>query len=295
LASDPGERAHIEEAAWCSEITTPGSSGFSAPWKSEPLPKPEHGAHDRRRLVVDVDGFDEGPVDLDLVERKRPQIGQRRIPGVEIIHRDPYPEQLGPAQRRERAVEVADQRGLGDLELEPFRLEPGLDQDLVQRMGEVRVVDLNGREVDGDGQILRPRRGLLAGFAEHPLAHLQDDAALLCNRNEDVGRNVAAGRMLPAQQRLESDGFAGADILLRLVDEPKLVARDGVAQLELEQAPVADLGAHGRFEEAIGGAPVFLGAVERGVRVVEQRLAIGRIVGADGDADAARHQRVILG
>ena len=53
-----------------------------------------------------------------------------------------------------------------------------------------------------------------------------------------------------------------------------------------DHAAVANLGAHLGLEEAIDVAAFLLGAIERHVGMVEQRLAIGRVVGAERDADA---------
>src|ERR1700721_2160492 len=96
--------------------------------KIERPPEPKHRANDRGSLVVDVDRLDEGAVDLDFVERKRPQIRQRRITGTEVVHGDANAEHLDSAQCCERAIQVAHQRRLGNLQLEPRRGESGLEQ-----------------------------------------------------------------------------------------------------------------------------------------------------------------------
>ena len=44
---------------------------------------------------------------------------------------------------------------------------------------------------------------------------------------------------------------------------------DGVAQIDLELAPRADLGVHLRLEEAIGAAPGGFGGIHRHVRVLQ--------------------------
>src|SRR6202453_3134880 len=86
--------------------------------QSEPPPEPENGANDGRRVAIGVDRPDEGFVDLDLVERERAQIRQRGITGAEIVHRDAYAERLQLPKRHQCAAEIADQRGLGDLQFE---------------------------------------------------------------------------------------------------------------------------------------------------------------------------------
>ena len=60
--------------------------------------------------------------------------------------------------------------------------------------------------------VLVPARRLAAGGAQHPFADLQDQAALLGDRDEDRRRDGAALGMLPAQQRLEADDLAGRQL-----------------------------------------------------------------------------------
>ncbi len=83
--------------------------------------------------------------------------------------------------------------------------------------------------------------------------------------------------MLPAQQRLEADHDPGVDRHLRLVDDPELAPLDGVAQVVLEGAAVADLRGEDRLEIPVDAPAVVLGAVQRGVGVVEQGLGVLRI------------------
>src|ERR1700704_4301324 len=68
----------------------------------------EHGTDDGRGLIVGVDRLDERAVDLDLVERKRAQVRERRIAGTEIVHGDANTERLDLPQSGQRPVEVAD-------------------------------------------------------------------------------------------------------------------------------------------------------------------------------------------
>ena len=93
------------------------------------MAKTDDGADDRGRLRIAAEIHDEGAVDLDLVERERLQIGQRRIAAAEIVHRDAHAERLQPPQQRQPAVEIVDQHAFGDLELQPAGRKAGLEQD----------------------------------------------------------------------------------------------------------------------------------------------------------------------
>ena len=84
------------------------------------------------------------------------------------------------------------------------------------------------------------------------------------------GRDQAAHRMPPAQQRLGADhGFVGEPDL-RLEVQLELVLGEGAPQLEIEAAPRLRLRAQHRQEEAIGAAAVGLRLVEREVGVGDQ-------------------------
>ena len=98
--------------------------------------------------------------------------------------------------------------------------------------------------------------------------------------------------MRPPQQGFETGDFAAGDVLLRLVDEAQLAARDRIAQIVFQKAAVADRGAHRRLEKSIGSSPFVLGTIERGVGVSEQGMPIGGIVGTDRDSDAGRDRRI---
>ena len=165
----------------------------------------------------------------------------------------------------------------------------------MQRVGEIGGVNLHRRDVDRDGQWRGPGCGGGAGGAQHPFADLQDQAAFLGDRNEDGGRDVAAIRVLPAQQGFKAADLAGLDVDLRLVDEPQLMTRNGVAKVVLQQPPVAYRGAHGALVEAVDPTAVLLGAVERGVGVRHQLLGRVAILRIQGNANRGADHGIRLG
>ncbi len=75
--------------------------------------------------IVTVDRFaDEDLVDLDLVEGKAAQIVERGEAHAEIVEIDPDADRLKTPELREGRLVAAQQRGFGDLELEPASGEP---------------------------------------------------------------------------------------------------------------------------------------------------------------------------
>src|SRR5260370_41783764 len=145
----------------------------------EPAPDAKHRANDGRRLFVGVDRLDEGAIDLDLVERECPQVRQRRVTGPEIVHRDADAKRLELTQRRQRPIEIADQRGFGDLQFEPPRVQPGLNKDSVNQLRKLRIMQLHRRDVHGDSERIRPAAGFRACLSKHPFADLLDRSTFL--------------------------------------------------------------------------------------------------------------------
>ena len=64
----------------------------------------------------------------------------------------------------------------------------------------------------------------------------QDQAGRLGERDEGGGRQLAAQRVAPAEQRLDAADPAVAQVDVGLVDEVHLAVVDGVGEVELEPA-----------------------------------------------------------
>ena len=176
------------------------------------------------------------------------------------------------------AVAVALHVGaLGDLELEHGRVEPGPVQRTADLRRQVRVAELDRREVDGHPDRVTgvaPAPALVAGGVQHPVADLADQPAGLGDGDELVGRQVAELRMLPAQQCLDGDQPPVAQGVARLIGEPELAALHGVTQLALQPSPHLLRRMQGLGIErhpVLAGA---LGQIERGIRGAEQRVRV---------------------
>ena len=85
-------------------------------------------ADDRAGAALGVDIANEASVDLDLVQREALQIGQRRVPGAEVVHGDAHAEFLEVLQHLVGMGAVVEEQALGDLDLQPVRLQAGLQQ-----------------------------------------------------------------------------------------------------------------------------------------------------------------------
>jgi hypothetical protein len=83
-------------------------------------------------------------------------------------------------------------------------------------------------------------------------------------------------------------------IELGLIVEIELVLAERVAEIVLQPPSLLQRGVHGRLEEAEGVAAVLLGAIEREVGVLQQRVGGFCVVLTDGDADARRGRHLVL-
>ena len=244
------------------------------------------GANDRLRVVALRHVAHERAVDLDLVEREAAQIGERRVAGAEVVHRDAHAEPAQLMQRRQRVGLVLQQHRFGDLEVEPARREAGRGERAERDLHQVAALELHRRQIDRDADRLGPARGLRAGGAQHPLAERDDQAGLLGERDELAGRDQAALRMVPAHQRLEAADPAVLEANDRLVVQLEFGVGDGRAEIDLERVARLQPPVHLPLEEPVGAAAVALGEIERHVGVLEQLIRAGAVGGRDRDADA---------
>src|SRR5205807_7306250 len=165
----------------------------------EAAPQPDDRANDRGGLWIAVDVSDERLIDLDLVKWERLQVGQGRVAGSEIIHGDAHAHSLETAQDRNRPREVVDQHAFGDLQFESAGRQSRFEQNRMNEPAQIAMPELDGREIDGNLQRTRPRGGFAADFAQDPFTDRDDKAAFLGQGNESLGRNEAAGGVLPAK------------------------------------------------------------------------------------------------
>ena len=101
------------------------------------------------------------------------------------------------------------------------------------------IAELARRQVDAQvDRHVRPGSApggrLRAGSVKHDAAQRHDEARLLGGLDEVGGRQPAASRVIPANERLHLDRRPRAQVEDRLVDDGELVALDRATQLRLE-------------------------------------------------------------
>src|SRR2546423_1793539 len=170
-------------------------------------------------LLLAVHRHHEGAIDLDLVHRQLAQVRERRVAGAEVVHGEA---DAGVAQALEdllRARRVGEHARLGELELEDARVEAVAIQQPRDLGRKLVVEDVPHRDVHGDRQVealLAPARALLERLLDDEERERPDEAGVLCDGDEDVGRDEAALRVLPADERLDAAHRAVGEPRLRL-------------------------------------------------------------------------------
>ena len=133
---------------------------------------------------------------------------------------------------------------------------------------------------------------------QHPGPDRHDQPAVLGHRDEVLGRDVAALRVVPAQQRLRTDDRAIGQRDLGLEVDAELVLGQAAAQVGLQRHAVARALTEVFGVELVARATAGLGGEQRGVGLLHQGVRVGigggRAGGvAHGDADAGRDEDVV--
>ena len=100
------------------------------------------------------------------------------------------------------------------------------------------MLEIARRHVDRELELqpaLAPRRRLTRRAGDDPVGHVVDEAALLGERDEFVGRHDAAGRMLPAGEGLDPANLSRPAIQLGLIFEQQLAIGDGMGERTRQQ------------------------------------------------------------
>src|SRR6202035_3278477 len=105
-------------------------NAFGRRRQAEAARKPEDRLDDHLAFMVGVEAIDETAIDLDLVEMQLLQLSERRITGAEIIESDAHPRVPQLIDHLPRHLEIIHERALGDLKLEPTRIESAVREDV---------------------------------------------------------------------------------------------------------------------------------------------------------------------
>src|SRR5262249_11966427 len=125
-----------------------GPDAFRRHLHAEAAAEADDGMNDRRGIGSLLDRAHETRIDLELVERKTPQIKQARIAGAEIIERKTHADAFEPRHREFRALEITEQGAFGEFEFELVGRKAGLAEYSLNRLDEIRPPELQLRHID---------------------------------------------------------------------------------------------------------------------------------------------------
>ena len=170
------------------------------------VPEAEQRAHDGRALPLFGHALDEGAIDLDPVDLEVAQMVEARIAGAEVVERDPHARlaQRDQARLRHRCRSRTSAFSLTSISRRPGA-KPGLAEDRKDAQTEARIAKLHRRDVERQRHISGPAAGVAAGGAQQLVAQLADQAAVLSQGDEAIGRNVAQEIVMPPRERLEAE------------------------------------------------------------------------------------------
>ena len=152
------------------------------------------GADDDRIAVAFAARLDQGLVDLDRVEGKTVQVGERGITGAEIVERQMDAGFLEEIEDVRGLLRVLHDERFGDLEAQRFALNGGGADEMPDLLHQVGLDQLPAGDVDGNEQrlprsrqVLLPARDVVDGAAENIGAELHDEVGLLRHGHEIGG------------------------------------------------------------------------------------------------------------
>ena len=136
------------------------------------------------------------------------QARQRRVPGAEVVDRDPQASTVQVPEDLLRTVGIHHGRGLRDLDQHVRRIDAAIDDASEDPLREVGLPELPRREVEPDLEVdveLAPGLRLVHELPHHPVTDQLDQAELLGERDELVRGHHRAVGLDPADQRLDAD------------------------------------------------------------------------------------------
>ena len=187
---------------------------------------------------------------------------------------------------------VVDERGLGELQHEAARREPGMIEDIRDNARQAGIAQLARRDVDADVERLvgrAPLRGCRARGTQHPFAERDNQRRLLGERYELARRQDSEPRVLPAHERLEPDDVERRQRDDGLELEQQLVVLDRSFELASQLQLRVRVPSHRLVEDDVLVLALTLRGVQRDVGIAQEIDLSDAVIG-DGDTDARLHR-----
>ena len=236
-------------------------------------------------------GADERLIDLDGVEREALQIGQGRMSGAEIVERQAGAELANPLQHLRRVLRILHHQRFRQFQLQRAARDRRARQHGADVVDQVVPQQLPRRDVDaGEDRMLRahgalPHGELARGLVHHEHPEIDDQAGLLGDGDEFVGRHPSEFGMVPARQGLEAGDRAILQPDDRLVEDGEFLALDGAPQLGLQGQAIGLARAHRWLVDVDAIAADALGVIHRELGVLDDLVRELRLRIAQCESD----------
>src|SRR5207249_4431824 len=172
--------------------------------------------HDGVALRVVEQRRDQAAVDLDAIEWQRLELGQGCITRAKVIERDGHAQILETGHRRQGKIMVFHEAILGHLDLKALRRKSDLGENLHDLLRQSRILELDGRDVNGDLEVGRPFLRLVQRLAHDRQRKAGNERARLGGVNEIAWFQQAPLRMLPAREHFKAGQVSRLKIDQRL-------------------------------------------------------------------------------
>ena len=204
LGHRPGEQVALRLLAAELEGPLELARGLDALGHRRDAQRPGDGHHraDQARVrAVLVEAVHEAAVDLDLVDRQLLEVGERRVPGAEVVDGHPDTARAQGGEHLGDEVHVLHHGRLGQLDAQRRGRRAGGGESvrpmwsITRSSRSCRADRLTDIVSSWPSPISARRRARVAqASVDHPVAELDDQAGVLGDRDEDVGADLAEGR-----------------------------------------------------------------------------------------------------
>ena len=243
----------------------------------------------------------EGAIDLQDVDLITAQIGERGVPGAEVVDRNMAAQ---TTQLRDSILKASfsfEEHGLGDLQTEANRWQLCCSERLGDLLDETGRSQLPCRDVHPHHEryvegVETELHGLLARSVQYPAAQFDDGPGNFRLGDELVRWQQSAPRVLPAHECLGGDDRAGSRVVCGLIVQHHLFIGDGVAQRIGEFQTVAHSGTQRGVGPCDALNPRALGEMQGCRGITQQFVRCGFVPGdgsSDGDADSCGEPQLL--
>src|SRR5690606_38094335 len=202
----------------------------------------DDGLHDGQVVGVVGQAGDEAAVEFEYVDRQALEVGQRGVTGAEVVQGDRDAEGAQAGEGLGGDFDVGQQGAFGQLQAQARGRQAACGERAVDVVDQAGLGELARGQVDAQpGRVAvgrhRPLPRLPAGLVQQPAPDRQDQTAAFDDVDEFAGRAHAAFAVVPAQQGLGGDPAAAGQVDLGLEVHPHVAGLERLAQHALQLQP----------------------------------------------------------